>query len=122
MSLNVVTLQGHLGSDPEQHFFSNGGSVTRFNLAVKEYISSSKTEKTVWIGCKGFGRVADSLKNSLTKGREVIIKGKLDVDKYEKDGVKHSVTYVVVEKWYFCGPRKEGESSSASEFDDEVAF
>jgi single-strand DNA-binding protein len=55
------------------------------------------SETTFW-RCKAFGKVAEHIAESLTKGDAVIIVGRVMIDQYETaDGQKRETTQVVTE-------------------------
>lgn len=62
---------GCLGSDPE--IINNG---CKFGLAVQYY---NGTEKTIlWVKVLVFGKIADNCISVLTKGKRILIEGRLD--------------------------------------------
>ena len=50
--------------------------------------------------------------NYFKKGKEIIVEGRLQTDKWEKDGQKHSKTSLLVNRVHFCG--KKGDSDAAT--------
>ena len=102
---------GNLGKDPETF---NGGS--RFSIAVsekwKDKNSGEQREATEWINCVAFGKTGEIAAQYLHKGSKVYIEGKLKTDSYEKEGVKHWSTSVVVRELQFLDSR--GDSAPAS--------
>jgi single-strand DNA-binding protein len=96
---NHVQLMGRLGQDPEVINLDSGKKLAKFSLATNEnYINAKgeKVENTDWHNIVAWGKTADIVENYVTKGREVIIGGKLTSRSYEtKEGEKRYITEVV---------------------------
>jgi single-strand DNA-binding protein len=110
-SLNRVTLLGHLGQDAETKTTGSGVSVANFSLATsrrwKDQKSGEWKEETDWHRIV-FWR-ADAVSNFLTKGKAVLIEGRLQTRSYEdKGGEKRYVTEVVAENLILLGGASEG--------------
>jgi len=78
--LNVCTLTGNLGADPEIYYTSEGEPVATFNLAFK-----SSKKKTGWIKITTFNKLAEIVQRHLHRGARVAVVGVLDQQKYETD-------------------------------------
>ena len=114
-SLNRVTLLGHLGGDADVKTTGGGVSVANFNLATsrrwKDQKSGEWKEETDWHRIV-FWR-ADSVANYLTKGRAVLVEGRLQTRSYEdRAGEKRYVTEVVAENLILIGGGGKGDSGS----------
>lgn len=100
-SVNKVILVGNLGGDPEGKALQSGARVVNFSIATseswKDKTTGEKKEKTEWhrivIWNEGIGKVAEQY---LKKGSKVYIEGQLQTRKWEKDGVDHYSTEVVL--------------------------
>jgi single-strand DNA-binding protein len=96
---NHVQLMGRLGQDPEVINLDSGKKLAKFSLATNESYTTTKGEKvenTDWHKIVAWGKTADIVENYVTKGREVIIGGKLTSRSYEtKEGEKRYITEVV---------------------------
>lgn len=128
-SLNKVQLIGCLGKDPETRTFANGGRVANFSIATseswKDKATGEKKERTEWhrISVLNEGLVG-VVEKYLRKGSLVYIEGQLQTRKYEKDGVDHYTTEIVLRNYggtlTMLGGKKGGESKAAeSEGDGE---
>jgi len=99
-SLNRVTLLGHLGADAENKYTASGVAVSTFHLATErrwkdQKLGEYRTE-TDWHRVVMWH--SDHVQTYLTKGRAVLIEGRLQSRSYEdRNGVKRYVTEVVVE-------------------------
>ena len=108
---NTVTLAGYVGNEPVEVTFQSGKKVTQFSLGVKEFTSSEK-DKTLWIQVKAWNGNGDRVNKLITKGREVVIMGRLAMESYEKDVEgkgKEKITrpVVVLSSFYLCGKKPE---------------
>lgn len=142
-SVNSVTLLGRLGHSPEIKKFENGSSVAKLSIATSEKWKDKETgeprEKTEWHKVEAFGRTAEIAAQYLSKGRQVYIEGRLQTDKWEKDGVKRSMTKIVVTRLVLVGDKSNGGGANGGsaegkmptaasqppkddDFDDDIPF
>ena len=95
---NKVVLIGRLGSDPEVKHTQSGTPVATFNLATSETWKKdgNKQEKTEWHRIVAWERLGEVCGEYLTKGKLILIEGKLQTRSWEdKEGNKRQVTEVV---------------------------
>jgi single-strand DNA-binding protein len=111
-SLNKVLLIGNLGKDPEIRYTPSGTAVAKFSIATSERSKDKNSgdwiEKTEWHNIVLFGRQAELAGEYLSKGKTVFIEGRLQTQKYEKDGITRYNTEVIGEKIEFLSPKGEG--------------
>lgn len=93
---------GNLGADPEIRDLPNGGQVASLRVATSESWKDRETgerkEKTEWHSVSVFGDgLVNVCKNYLKKGSKVYLEGKNQTRSYEKEGVKHYSTEVVLQ-------------------------
>lgn len=113
-------LLGRLTKDPEVRYAENANGrmcITRYNLAVDRPSKKDGEQSTDFISCVAFGKTAEFAEKYLHKGMKMAIVGRIQTGSYEKDGVKHYTTDVVVENHYFC----EGKSSNSGEASEHTA-
>ncbi len=111
MNLNKVQVIGRITRDPEMRSLPNSGQVTSFSLATNRTYkdkSGNKKEDTEFINCVAFGKQAEIIAQYVRKGSLFFIEGRLKTQSWEKDGVKHYKTEVVVDNFQF-GPKTAGE-------------
>jgi single-strand DNA-binding protein len=100
--MNSVALIGRLGRSPEIKE-TNGGKLAAFSIAV-----TRNKDTTDWFDCKAFAKTAEMAEAYLTKGSQIGVSGRLQVETWEgKDGKKNSKVVVIVDRFTFCGPRPE---------------
>jgi len=107
---NTVTLIGYVGRHPQAKTFPDtGNKLVKFSIAVKEYSSNSDEDKTLWIDVDAWNGLGDRVLGTITKGREVIIFGRLAINTYPKevDGIMVQMTKPVVKlsSFHLCGPK-----------------
>lgn len=124
-NLNKVYLLGNLTRDPELRYTSSGNAVTSFGLAVnKNYTTKSgeKKQDTCFVKIVVFGKQAESCSKYLSKGRLVLVQGRLQYRSWESDGKKKSSLDVVGERVQFMpvgGRGRTDESASGTSKDEE---
>ena len=112
--INKVILVGNLGADPETRYMPSGGAVTNIRIATSESWKDKNTgeqqERTEWHNIAFFGRLAEIAGEYLSKGRQVLIEGRLQMDQWEdrETGQKRSKLKVVGESMQLLGGRGDG--------------
>jgi single-strand DNA-binding protein len=126
MSLNRVTLIGHLGHDPELRYLPTSGQpVASFSIATDEAYTDKqgqRQERVDWHNIVVFGKAAESCKEYLKKGREVYIEGRLRVREFEaKDnGGKRQRAEIIANRVQFLGARPT-EAKATAEVEGDLA-
>ena len=96
--MNKVILVGNLGRDAELRYTPGGAAVATLNMATTEVWNDkagAKQEKTEWHRVVFWGKVAESLTEYLTKGKQVYIEGRLQTRQWDdKDGNKRYTTEI----------------------------
>jgi len=104
--INTVTLTGVLGNDAQFKVFGSGNEIAEMNFGFKTRQKNREgvwTDKSHWIRVKAF-KLPDFIKQQLTKGRQLVVNGRLEIDTWEKDGVKKSQAVVMAnEVWPMRG-------------------
>jgi single-strand DNA-binding protein len=131
-SLNKVILMGNLTRDIELRAVGGGGQqVARIGLALnRNYTTQSgeKREEVTFVDCEAWGKTAEIMAKYLTKGRPVLIEGRLKLDQWDdKDsGKKQSKLKVVVDSFHFVdskggGGGGGGGGDSGGDYEDRPA-
>ena len=122
--INKVIAIGNLGRDPETRYSKAGSAVTSFSMAVTERWKKDgeNQERTEWINCVTFGRLAEIAGEYLRKGAPVYIEGKLQTDSYEKDGEKRYSTKVNVRELQMLGSKGGQPSAQPETTEDDIPF
>ena len=93
--------------------------IARFTVAVNRQF---KKDEADFINCVAFGKKAETIERFFKKGSPINIEGRLQTGSYEKDGVKHFTTDVLVDNFEFAASSKKVENKTennmSNEFDD----
>jgi len=112
-SFNKVILVGNLTRDPQVRYTPGGSAVAELGLAVNrswfDKNSNSRKEETTFIDVTLWGRTAEVASEYLTKGRSVLIEGRLQLDQWDdkESGQKRSKLKVVGENMTMLGGKGE---------------
>jgi len=90
-----IIIVGRLGSDPDLRYTPSGQSVTTLNVATNRRWTGQdgqNREETVWWRVTVWGKQAESCKNFLAKGRQVLIEGRIGGDRVPSSGGGEQIT------------------------------
>jgi single-strand DNA-binding protein len=119
MSLNVVTLVGRAGRDPEVKYFESGSVVCNLTLAVNRQRKNS--DEPDWFNLEIWGKTAEIAANYVRKGNLIGVTGSLKFDHWQDrgTGINRSKPVIRVERLDLLGSKRDNESSDA-DFADEM--
>ena len=112
MSLNVIVIQGRLVRDPEYRTTGSGISVANFSIAVdRDFGNKDGGEKeTDFIDCTAWRKTAEFVTKYFTKGRMIVVSGRLQTSSYtDKQGNKRKTVEVVAEEVHFAEPKRDSQ-------------
>lgn len=104
MSYNRIILVGRLTKDPECRYTPSGKAVCSMRLAVDR----GKDQPADFINIVAWEKLAETCANSLAKGKQILIEGRLQIRQYEKDGQKREAAEVVANRLRFL--ERKGDS------------
>lgn len=113
-SFNKVILMGNLTRDPQVRYTPRGSAVAEIGLAVNrtwfDKQTNSRREEVTFIDVTLWGRDAEVAGEYLSKGRPVLIEGRLQLDSWDdkETGQKRSKLRVVGESMTMLGSRGDG--------------
>lgn len=119
-SFNRIIIAGNLTRDPEYKQLTSGQSVCRLGLASNRQFKNRQTGDTVqevcFVDIDVWGAQAESCRQYLSKGRAVLIEGRLKLDSWEdQTGQTRSKHSIVADRVVFLsGPQAVEEDSSTS--------
>jgi single-strand DNA-binding protein len=92
-SFNRVIIMGNLTRDPDVRATgATGMKVARLSVAVNERRKDRNgqiQEFPVFVDVDAWDKLAELCGRYLSKGRSVLVEGRLQMDSWEKDGVRH---------------------------------
>ena len=117
MSLNVVTLVGRVGTDPDMKYFESGSVKCRLTLAVNR---RSRDEQPDWFNLELWGKTAEVAGNYVRKGKQIAVKGSLKFDTWSdrNTGTPRSSPVVQVDRLELLGSKQDTDASAFNERSD----
>jgi single-strand DNA-binding protein len=110
MYYNRIILVGRLTRDPELRATPDGISVVRFALAVDRGMRAGEERQTDFFDIVAFRQLADNVANYVTKGRLVLVEGKLQTRSYtDREGNRRKAYEVIADTVRFLERPREGE-------------
>lgn len=110
MYYNRIILVGRLTRDPELRATPDGISVVRFTLAVDRGMRAGEERQTDFFDIVAFRQLADTVANYMTKGKLVLVEGKLQTRSYtDREGNRRKAYEVVADTVRFLERPREGE-------------
>ena len=114
-SYNRVMLIGNMTRDPQVKFLPNQTAICEFGLAMnRKYKTASgeQREEVCFVDCTCFGKGGEIINQYMTKGRPIMVEGRLKYDTWEdkQGGGKRNKLSVVVEEFQFLGGRDDDAS------------
>lgn len=107
MNLNIITLVGRAGRDPEVKYFESGKVVCKFSLAVNRM----KKDETDWFDLEIWGKTAEVAASYVKKGSLIGIQGSLAIESWtdRNTGSSRSKPFIRVENLSLLGSKKDNE-------------
>lgn len=104
--MNSINVIGNLGRDPQMNA---AGTLASFSIAVKrQYKDQQSGEyKSDWFNCKAFGKTAELIGKSFSKGSQIAFTGHLQNNNYEKDGQMIYRDEIIVDSITFIGQKTD---------------
>ena len=110
-SLNKVHIIGNVGKDPELRSTPSGTQVCVLSVASsrswKDKTTGDKMEETEWHRVVFYDRLAEIAAKYAKKGKPIYVEGRLKTRKWDKDGVEHHTTEIIVENLQLLGGRED---------------
>lgn len=114
---NRVILMGNLTRDPELKYLPSGTAVCEFGMAINHRWrdkDGNQREDVCFVDISAFGRQGETINQYMSKGRQLLVEGRLRYDSWTaQDGSKRSRLSVVAENFQFVGSRGEAGESRA---------
>lgn len=124
-NFNKVFLMGNLTRDPQLSYLPSETAVVEFGLAVNRRWTGkdgTKKEETCFVDCRAYGRQAENINKYLSKGRPLLVEGRLSFDSWTaQDGTKRSKHRVTVENFQFLGSAP-GAADKSNTGDGDVSY
>ncbi|MBK8913855.1 MAG: single-stranded DNA-binding protein [Phycisphaerales bacterium] len=116
-SFNKVILLGNLTRDPQLKYLPSNTAVCEIGLAVNHRWRDKEgvqREEVCFVDASCFGKAGEVINQYMTKGRQILIEGRLKYDTWTStDGAKRSKHSIVIDNFTFVGSREGGEGGGA---------
>jgi single-strand DNA-binding protein len=111
MSLNVVTLVGRAGRDPEVRYFESGSVVCKLTLAVDR--ARRNSDEPDWFNLEMWGKTAEVAANYIKKGSLIGVTGALKLDRWQdrSTGAERTGAVVRVDQLRLLGSKRDNEAT-----------
>lgn len=112
--MNSVIIAGRLTDDPNVRETTQM-KIASYTLAIERRKRAENGERAAdFISVKAFSQSADFAQNYLHKGMKIIVRGRIQTGKYQKqDGTTVYTTDVVADEQEFCEKKAENEQHAA---------
>lgn len=106
--LNRVIMMGRLAHSPEVK--DGETKVARLRLAVQRDVKTKDGTDADFFDVVAFGKTADFAGQYLTKGRQVLVEGRLQTRSYtDKDNNKRTAVQIIADRLYFADSKPQAE-------------
>lgn len=123
--LNKVFLQGRLVADPELRKTQQGTPVASYRLAVDRGYKSKdpNAQNTDFVNIVSWRNTAEFVSRYFTKGRMMLVEGRLQMRSYtDKDGNRRVAAEVVTDNVHFADSRKDGSNNEDGSLQESAGF
>lgn len=96
--MNKAIVMGRVGKDPELKYTPSGVAVVNFSVATSEKWKDkegNKQEKTEWHNIVAWEKKAEIVGEYVKKGDMILVEGKIETRKWEKDGITRYSTEII---------------------------
>lgn len=105
MDLQQLIILGRATRDGEKLSSKDGKNYAKFSLAVNEYFSKTKDERTTFYEVLVFNKSVEKA-DTIKKGSLVMVQGRPEVDAYlSKNGEAKANLVVFADKWKLIGKK-----------------
>ena len=105
--INMVMLVGRLVHDPELVEHENGKKMSKVTLAVnRRFKGTDGIYHTDFIDCTFWNSFATNISEYCSKGDLIGVRGRIQIDTVEKDGVKKKITNIIADSITFLSSVK----------------
>ena len=110
--LNLIVIMGRLTRDVELRRTGSGIAVANFTVAVdRDRSGQDGNKETDFIDCVAWRQTGEFVSKYFKKGSMIVVSGRLQITKWERDGKSGKKAEVVVDNAYFAESKKDAERS-----------
>lgn len=108
--INKVILMGRLTRDPEMRHTNSGTPVTTFSIAIDNGYGDNK--RTDFVNCLAWNKTAEFVTKYFTKGKMIIVIGRITTRSWETQDGKRAYATEVVAKEVSFGETKSSQQTA----------
>ena len=119
-----ISILGNTGRDVELRYTPQGTPVASFSIASNTVrnTANGQQKKTDWFNVSAFGKQAETLAKYLTKGSQILVRGKLTFNPWlSRDGEARVSADVVLQDFEFAGSANNAGNGRAAVETEETA-
>ncbi len=124
--LNKVLLIGRLTRDPEVRFFPSGTQITTFSIAYNRKYrtkdSNEWKEEPHYFDVETYGQLAERLARNLSKGYQVLIEGRLALQRWQNQAGENRSKVVIIADRVSIISKPMGMENKPNLEDDDIAI
>jgi single-strand DNA-binding protein len=122
MTLNVVTLTGRAGRDPEMKYFESGSVVCNLTLAVDRRTRNSNEPD--WFNLEIWGKTAQIAADYVRKGSLIGVSGSLKFEYWQDraTGTNRSKPVIRVDRLDLLGSKRDNDGGQVDGYRDDQEF
>lgn len=117
--MNKIILAGRLTRAAELKVGNSGTEYCKFTIAVDRSRNKGDEKKTDFFDCTAFGRTGAFVEKYFAKGDGIELIGRMESDKYQKDGQNRVAWGVSVDEVFF--PLGKGKADRSADVPSEDA-
>jgi single-strand DNA-binding protein len=114
--MNKIILSGRWSKEIDLKYTPQGTAVAKSSIAVDDGYGDKK--KTNFFDIEMWGKTAEATATYSSKGKKVLIEGRLKAEKWEKDGRTFYSVEVVAIQVEFIEPKQKDAASQKEVFSD----
>ena len=108
--INKVVLMGRLTRDPEMRHTNSGTPVTTFSIAINS--GYGENQRTDFVNCIAWNKTAEFVTKYFTKGKMIIVIGRISTRSWETQDGKRAYATEVVAKEVSFGETKSSQQTA----------
>lgn len=109
MDINNVILIGRVVHNvKELKYTTNHTAIMELSIAINK-----NKDKASFFDISVFGKLAETIKPYIAKGKQIAVQGALDQQTWEKDGKKHSKVVIIANSIQLLGSKQDSNAEPA---------
>lgn len=117
--MNKFMCMGRISQMSELKAVGESGKALNFSVAINRYNGKNKESSTDFIPVSAFNANAENIARLFKVGAMIAIEGNLEPYNYtDKEGIKKYSFRINLERFYFCGSKKENQGTEENPADN----